>query len=162
MKRVIITAAELPDSGEFRVPFDAVLTPLARDEAERRGLIISEVAAQDAGRVFPAEKIVALASDHGGFALKEQLKPLLEQLGLVALDFGTYEEKPVDYPDMALLVAEAVVAGRAARGIVVDGAGIGSSMAANKVPGIRAAVSGGSRLACPGIPSTTTRRSALS
>jgi ribose 5-phosphate isomerase B len=140
MKRVIITAGELPESGELLVPFDAVLTPLARDEAERRGLTIREVAAQDAGRVFPAEKTIALAADHGGFALKEQLKPLLEQLGLVALDFGVHEEKPVDYPDMALLVAEAVATGRAGRGIVVDGAGIGSAMAANKVPGIRAAL----------------------
>jgi ribose 5-phosphate isomerase B len=140
MTRVIITAAELPESGELLVPYDAVLTPLARDEAERRGVIVKEVAAADATRVFPAEKIVALASDHGGFALKEQLKPLLEQLGLVAEDFGTFEEKPVDYPDMALQVAEAVASGRAARGIVVDGAGIGSAMAANKVPGVRAAL----------------------
>jgi len=140
MKRVIITAADLPESGELLIPFDAVLTPLARDEAERRGLTLREVAAQEAGRVSPVEKIVALASDHGGFALKEQLKPLLEQLGLTALDFGTHEEKPVDYPDMALLVAEAVASGRAARGIIVDGAGIGSAMAANKVPGIRAAL----------------------
>jgi ribose 5-phosphate isomerase B len=113
---------------------------LARDEAERRGITLREVAAQDAGRVSPAEKIVALASDHGGFALKEQLKPLLEQLGLVALDFGTHQEKPVDYPDMAVLVADAVASGRAGRGIIVDGAGIGSSMAANKVAGIRAAL----------------------
>ena len=96
MPRVIIIASDLPESGEFLIPFDAVLTPLARDEAERRGLTIREVAAQDAGRVSPVEKIVALASDHGGFALKEQLKPLLEQLGLTALDFGVYEEKPVD------------------------------------------------------------------
>jgi ribose 5-phosphate isomerase B len=140
MKRAIITVEELPESGELLVPFDAVLTPLARDEAERRGLTIREVAAKDAGRVFPTEKIVALAADHGGFALKEQLKPLLEQLGLVALDFGVYEEKPVDYPDMAFLVADAVASRRAARGIVVDGAGIGSAMAANKVPGIRAAL----------------------
>lgn len=140
MKRVIITAAELPESGELLIPFDAVLTPLARDEAERRGITLREVAAQDAGRVSPAEKIVALASDHGGFALKEQLKPLLEQLGLVALDFGTHQEKPVDYPDMAVLVADAVASGRAGRGIIVDGAGIGSSMAANKVAGIRAAL----------------------
>jgi len=140
MKRVIITVAELPESGELLVPFDAVLTPLARDEAERRGLTIKEVAAKDAVRVFPADKIVAIASDHGGFQLKEKLKPLLDQLGLVAEDFGTYEEKPVDYPDMALLVAEAVRSGRAARGIIVDGAGIGSAMAANKVPGVRAAL----------------------
>lgn len=140
MKRVIITAAELPESGEFLVPFDAVLTPLARDEAARRGVAIKEVAAKDAVRVSPAEKTVAIASDHGGFQLKEKLKPLLEQLGLVAEDFGTFEEKAVDYPDMALLVAEAVASGRATRGIVVDGAGIGSAMAANKVPGVRAAL----------------------
>jgi ribose 5-phosphate isomerase B len=140
MKRVIITVAELPESGELLVPFGAVLTPLARDEAERRGLLIKEVAAKDAMRTFAVEKIVAIASDHGGFQLKEKLKPLLEQLGLVAEDFGTFEEKPVDYPDMALLVAEAVMSGRAARGIIVDGAGIGSCMAANKVPGVRAAL----------------------
>ena len=140
MKRIIITAAELPDSGELLVPYDAVFTPLARDEAVRRGITIKEVAESDATRVFPADKIVAIAADRGGYALKEQLKPLLEQLGLVAEDFGTFEEKPVDYPDMALLVAEAVASGRAARGIVVDGAGIGSSMAANKVPGVRAAL----------------------
>src|ERR1035438_6114591 len=108
MKRIILTAADLPESGELLIPFDAVLTPLARDEAERRGLTIREVAAKDAGRVFLADKTVALAADHGGFALKEQLKPLLEQLGLVALDFGVYEEKPADYPDMAFLVADAV------------------------------------------------------
>src|SRR5882757_5687318 len=119
MSRAIITVAELPESGELLVPFDAVLTPLARDEAERRGLIIKEVAAKEAVRTFAADVTVAIACDHGGFQLKEKLKPLLEQLGLVALDFGVYEEKPVDYPDQAFLVAEAVAAGRATRGIVV-------------------------------------------
>ncbi len=140
MPRAIITAAELPESGELLVPFDAVLTPLAQDEVKRRGILVKEVAAKDAVRVFPADVTVAIASDHGGFALKQQLKPLLEQLGLVALDFGVHEEKPADYPDQALLVAEAVSAGRATRGIIVDGAGIGSAMAANKVPGVRAAL----------------------
>ena len=140
MKRVIITEAELPASGEFLVPYDAVLTPLARDEAEKRGLQIREVAAADAVRTAAADKLVAIASDHGGFALKEALKPLLDQLGLSCQDFGVHEEKPADYPDQALLVAEAVASGRAARGIIVDGAGIGSAMAANKVPGVRAAL----------------------
>jgi ribose 5-phosphate isomerase B len=138
--RKIITAAELPESGEFLIPYDAVLTPLARDEAEKRGLTIREVRAEDAVPKAPAEKTVALASDHGGFQLKERLKPLLEQLGLAYEDFGVYDEQPADYPDQALLVAEAVAGGRAARGIIVDGAGIGSAMAANKVPGVRAAL----------------------
>ena len=140
MKRAIVTAAELPESGEMLVPFDAILTPMARDEAERRGVLVKEVAAQDAIRAHPAEKIVALAADHGGFALKERLKPLLEQLGFIAEDFGVHGGETADYPDMALLVAEAVAGGRAARGIVVDGAGIGSAMAANKTPGVRAAM----------------------
>jgi ribose 5-phosphate isomerase B len=140
MKRVIITEAELPSEGEFLVPFDAVLTPLARDEAVRRGLLIREVAAGEAVRPVPSEKLVALAADHGGFELKEALKPLLDQLGLAFQDYGVHEGKTADYPDQALLVAEAVATGRAARGIIVDGAGIGSAMAANKVPGVRAAL----------------------
>ena len=140
MPRRIITVSELPPEGEFLVPYDAVLTPLARDEAERRGLKIREVAEKEAARPAPPEKVVALGADHGGFQLKEQLKPLLEQLGLQAEDFGVHDEQPADYPDLALKVAEAVATGRAARGIIVDGAGIGSAMAANKVPGVRAAL----------------------
>lgn len=144
MSRAIITVADLPATGELLVPFDAVLTPLAREEAARRGLAVQEVSAEEAGKAavrrVPPEKAVALAADHAGFRLKEQLKPLLEQLGLAAQDLGIYEEQPADYPDQAALVAEAVAAGRAARGIVVDGAGIGSAMAANKIPGVRAAL----------------------
>lgn len=144
MKRVIITVGDLPAEGELLVPFDAVLTPLAREEAQRRGLTLREVAAEEAGkealRRRTPERIVALAADHGGFRLKEQLKPLIEQLGFTVQDFGVFEEKPADYPDLAVLVAEAVAAGRAAQGIVVDGAGIGSAIVANKVPGVRAAL----------------------
>ena len=139
--RTIITVAELPASGDFLVPYDAILTPLAADEAARRGLTLREVAPKDAVRpAAPPEKMVALAADHGGFALKEQLKPLLEQMGLTAIDFGVHNEQPVDYPDLAVQAAEAVSSGRAARGIIVDGAGIGSAMVANKVPGVRAAL----------------------
>ena len=140
MKRVIITVAELPAEGELLVPYDAILTPLAADEAARRGLTVREVPEKEARRPIPPEKLVALAADHGGFLLKEQLKPLLERLGLACEDFGVHDEQPADYPDMALQVAEAVAAGRAGRGIIVDGAGIGSAMAANKVPGVRAAL----------------------
>ncbi len=88
----------------------------------------------------PPEKTVAIGADHGGFRLKESLKPVLTELGLEVRDVGVYEEKPADYPDLALKVGELVASGAVTRGIVIDGAGIGSSMAANKIPGIRAAL----------------------
>ena len=90
--------------------------------------------------VAPPEATIAIGADHGGFRLKEALKPLLESLRLEVRDVGTFEEKPADYPDIALKVALLVVGGTATRGIAIDGAGIGSSIAANKVPGIRAAL----------------------
>lgn len=83
---------------------------------------------------------VALASDHGGLELKNFLRGYLEDLGYAVRDFGTYTKEAVDYPDYAAKVARAVAAGDYDRGIVVDGAGIGSCMAANKVRGIRAAM----------------------
>jgi ribose 5-phosphate isomerase B len=86
------------------------------------------------------EKTVALGADHGGLAMKEDLKGYLSELGYAALDCGTYSSESVDYPDFAYAVARLVAEGRAARGIMIDGAGIGSCMAANKVPGVRAAM----------------------
>jgi ribose 5-phosphate isomerase B len=83
---------------------------------------------------------VALGADHGGFALKEQLKELVSRLGYKVIDCGTHSTEAVDYPDLAYAVARLVSSGQAWRGIVVDGAGIGSAMAANKVPGVRAAL----------------------
>ena len=88
-----------------------------------------------------AEGPVALGADHGGYALKETLKAFLAELGYAIVDCGAHaSEPPVDYPDLAYAVARLVSSGEAWRGIVVDGAGIGSAMAANKVPGIRAAL----------------------
>ncbi|PWU01013.1 MAG: ribose 5-phosphate isomerase B [Terriglobia bacterium] len=81
-----------------------------------------------------------MGSDHGGYRLKEALKPVLYSLGLEVKDAGVHDEKPADYPDLAVAVAELVVSGAATRGILIDGAGIGSSIAANKIPGIRAAL----------------------
>ena len=81
---------------------------------------------------------VVLGADHGGFALKEAIKRHLLSRGVDVLDVGTSSAEPVDYPVFARAAAEAVASGRAGRGIVVDGAGIGSAMAANKVPGVRA------------------------
>ena len=83
-------------------------------------------------------KIVAMGADHGGYELKEILKKDVAALGYEVMDVGTHSKEPVDYPDLAHEVARAVSAGSACRGIVIDGAGIGSCIVANKVPGVRA------------------------
>ena len=83
---------------------------------------------------------IAIAADHGGWHLKEILKPFLKDLGYEYTDFGTSSEKPVDYPDVALVLAEAVRTGEYKKGILICGTGLGMSMSANKVPGIRAAL----------------------
>lgn len=82
---------------------------------------------------------VAIGADHAGWELKEQLKAWLIQTGHQVVDFGTHSPESVDYPDYAAQVAEAVAAGKAERGVLVCGTGIGMAMTANKVPGIRAA-----------------------
>jgi len=83
---------------------------------------------------------ISIGSDHAGFELKEKIKKLLEELGHKYQDFGTNSNDSVDYPDFALKVAEAVAKKGCDRGILICGSGIGMSMAANKVPGIRAAL----------------------
>ena len=87
-----------------------------------------------------ATQIVTLGADHGGFALKEILKVFLQEKGYRVDDCGTYSTESVDYPDLAYAVATKISAGEVWRGIIIDGAGIGSCMAANKVPGVRAAM----------------------
>ena len=82
---------------------------------------------------------VALGADHAGFALKEHLARHLESLGHEALDLGTHSTESTDYPAYGRAVAEAVVGGRAQLGVAVCGSGIGLSIAANRVPGARAA-----------------------
>jgi ribose 5-phosphate isomerase B len=86
------------------------------------------------------EITVALAADHAGFALKEELKSELAKLGADCLDLGTGNEDSVDYPDFGRAVTDAIVGGQAQRGVIVCGTGIGISIAANRVGGIRAAV----------------------
>ena len=81
---------------------------------------------------------VAIGSDHAGFELKEALKPYLRELKYDAMDVGTYDTAPVDYPDYAEAVGSAVRRKQAERGIMICGSGVGASVAANKVPGIRA------------------------
>ena len=82
---------------------------------------------------------IALGADHAGFALKELIKAHLDTRGIAYTDFGTTSTDSVDYPDFATLVAQQVAAGRFDRGVLVCGTGIGMAIAANKVPGVRAA-----------------------
>jgi ribose 5-phosphate isomerase B len=83
-------------------------------------------------------KVVALGADHGGYELREILRKYITELGFDVKDMGAYNKEPVDYPDFAHEVAKLVGTGKAWRGIMIDGAGIGSCIVANKVPGVRA------------------------
>jgi ribose 5-phosphate isomerase B len=138
VKQVII-AADVPASGELKIATGAIVTPSARDLARDRGVKIIEVPADQIDNSATPAKTIAIGSDHGGFTLKEKLKPIFEEFGLHIQDVGVHEEKPVDYPDIARQV-EIVASGQALRGVIIDGAGIGSSIVANKFPGIRAAL----------------------
>ncbi len=86
------------------------------------------------------EKRIAMGSDHGGFPLKEELRKYLDELGYKVKDCGPYSLESCDYPDYAHLVASEVVKGECSKGIMIDGAGMGSCIVCNKVPGIRAAL----------------------
>jgi ribose 5-phosphate isomerase B len=135
------------------LPPGAIVTPLAKDAATDAGIelrfaadgpsttfALAKDAASDAGPAPQDEGgRIALGSDHGGFPLKQALKKHLEGRGLSVVDLGTTSTEAVDYPDFAAKVAKAVALGEASWGILVDGAGIGSCMAANKVPGVLAA-----------------------
>jgi ribose 5-phosphate isomerase B len=149
----VLTAADLervPDGGEVAVTPETLITPLARDEAERRGITFRTVSSHEpevssgalGGPDVSKEttRVVAIGADHGGFELKEQLKGYLRDWGYKFLDLGTDSTTAVDYPDFAEAVANAVARGDASLGVVVDSAGIGSSIAANKVAGVRAAL----------------------
>ena len=81
---------------------------------------------------------IALAGDHAGFLLKEQIASYLRTEGFEVMDLGTYDQEPVDYPDYARTTAEALQSGKAERGILICGSGVGACIAANKMQGIRA------------------------
>ena len=145
--RSTVTEADVlaaPSGEKLSVPANAMITPLARDTAiERRVELVQEPdAVLEAERkvTSSSSRSVAVGADHGGYAMKEDLKGYLAELGYGIIDCGTGSTDSVDYPDFAYAVAQLVSEGRAWRGIMVDGAGIGSCMAANKVPGVRAAM----------------------
>ncbi len=146
----LVTAEDvqgIPVGGELTVTDGRLVTPLARQAALDRRVKLVECGDQPSKspRVEPVKgsapaRVVAVGADHGGFRLKDALVRHLEAHEYCVIDCGTNGPDPVDYPDLALAVARLVAEGRAWRGILVDGAGIGSCMAANKVPGVRAAL----------------------
>jgi ribose 5-phosphate isomerase B len=126
----------LESGSVLRIAETARLTPLAAD-------IVSEKKIQIVRRVprhgSKNSRLIAVGADHGGFKMKEDLRNFLTELGHRVQDLGTYSEEAVDYPDFAHAVAKAVSESTSDVGIIIDGAGVGSAMTANKVPGVRAA-----------------------
>lgn len=127
------------NDAELKKIVDEVVSSLMREKPVG-GLVPAAPSVKKDSAGSPPDKIVAIGADHGGFQLKETLKTFLSENGYSVLDCGTNSTDSVDYPDFARAVAEQVKSGSAWRGIMIDGAGIGSCMAANKVPGIRAAM----------------------
>ena len=119
------------------------ITPLAQDTLRARRIdVVREGVDVDAAALAPAAdiRIVAVAGDHTSLALKAAVIQHLRGRGLAAHDLGTMTSEPVDYPDTAAAAARQVARGEADAGIVIDGAGLGSTIAANKVDGVRAAM----------------------
>lgn len=136
----VITEAEVRDvpiNGGLLIREDAIITPSARDIIRERNISLHH---RKRSSRTNQQRIIALGADHGGFEMKEQLKQLLGKWGYQHRDFGTLSTDAVDYPDFAHAVARAVADKVCDLGIILDGAGIGSCMTANKVPGIRAAL----------------------
>ena len=122
----------------LRISPKTLVTPLAADLARERAITFVRDSAAALGQ--PHRRRIAIGADHGGFEMKEALKKVLEDFGCDYQDFGTHSTDPVDYPDFAEAIALAVARQTCDLGIMIDGAGIGSCMAANKIPGIRAAM----------------------
>ena len=133
---------QLPPNSTYAVPPNALITPLARQAALERHIHLEESAVSQSATAPTGKPAIAIGADHGGYTLKEALKKMLETHfpEHEIVDCGTHSTDSVDYPDFAYAVAQLVGTGRAWCGILIDGAGIGSCMAANKVPGVRAAM----------------------
>jgi RpiB/LacA/LacB family sugar-phosphate isomerase len=139
--RTLITEDDVRAAGAgstVRINDKALITPLAADLARDRHVTLERVSMPAvSGR---QHRKIAIGADHGGFEMKEALKTVLKELGFEFQDFGTNSTAPVDYPDFAQAVALAVARKTCDLGIMIDGAGIGSCMVANKIPSIRAAM----------------------
>ena len=126
----------LEPGSRLRVAENVRFTALAQDIVNELGI---ELIRKQERKSTAKVRSVAVGSDHGGFKMKEQLKGFLTDFGLNVRDFGTESEDAVDYPDFAHAVAKSVSGRQVDVGIIIDGAGIGSAMTANKVPNVRAA-----------------------
>ncbi|MBI5475547.1 MAG: ribose 5-phosphate isomerase B [Ignavibacteriales bacterium] len=144
----MIVEASKRRENKIIVEDDSIITDAARDRASQLGIVIEKkkiaVTINTAQQVqskstLGAKETIAIGSDHGGFGLKEQLRPYLTSLGYNIVDLGTNNEEPCDYPDFAFAVGTMVAKGTASRGIMIDTLGVASAMTANKIPGIRAA-----------------------
>jgi ribose 5-phosphate isomerase B len=137
--KMVITETDvrgLEEGARLRIAEGARLTPLAADIVRERRI---ELVRRRPRRGRRESKSVAVGADHGGYAMKEELKTFLNELGHRVRDYGTNSEEAVDYPDFAHAVARVVADAQADLGIIIDGAGVGSAITANKVPGVRAA-----------------------
>ena len=136
------TLRETPLGSTLTLAAGTIITPLARQVAGERNITLQIATATPPPPSAPSKtggKRVAIGADHGGYELKETLKTMLAA-DYEVVDVGTHNKEAVDYPDIATAVARLVADGSAWRGIILDGAGIGSCMAANKVSGVRAAM----------------------
>jgi ribose 5-phosphate isomerase B len=125
---------------------NTIITPTALDTARGLGVQfekITQATAVNEDQKHPLDtfpvKTVAIAADHGGFSMKEELKGYLKDLGYIVHDLGPSNSDPCDYPDYAFEAARKVADGKADRAVMIDSVGIGSAMAANKVKGVLAA-----------------------
>jgi ribose 5-phosphate isomerase B len=142
IREVLARSAKVLD-----IPRDAIVTSAAADLAASKGVTLRRVdphvpavesgATQQTSASIPAQgRVVAFGSDHGGFQYKAALLEYAASMGYATIDAGTKDERPCDYPDYAYAVAQMVVSAKAALGVMIDGAGIGSCMTVNRVPGI--------------------------
>jgi len=144
---------DLPFGGDFIAPQGALITPLARQVAMDRRVAITEQSTPTTTKLAYTDPAVgaqnpvpsgngaiAMGADHGGYELKLALKAFICELGYEVVDCGTDSQASVDYPDFAYAVSKLVSESKAWRGVIIDGAGIGSCMTANKIPGVRAAM----------------------
>ena len=132
----------------IKVDSDTIVTSAAKDRAKSLSIEIVEAAEvlptkvakiSDSDKIQKSRGIIAIGSDHGGYQLKEQLKPFVLELGFTIKDVGTSSDEACDYPDFAFAVAKLVSMGDVDRGIMIDAVGVASAIVANKLPGIRAA-----------------------
>lgn len=129
----------MPSENEVRSLVERIVDGVV-DHEGRLPPEISLDAADPPAQIFDLPGKIAIGADHGGYPLKERIAFRLKEAGWEVVDVGTHSQEPVDYPDYALAVARKVADGECQWGIMIDGAGIGSSMVANKVPGVRAAL----------------------